>query len=232
MVDSSVGRAPEDYFSLKWGFATILFLCVVLGTSALAAYTSPQTWWGALEENGPVELLSVVLWLCVSLAVLSRCKLDTIGTSVMVTFVAFAAREADLHKAFSSDSFFKLRFYTSGEFGLEQVLFGIVAVVLMAVIAISVFALFRFIFLRGGWRTAFGQVMVVGAGLLLATKAADRLPSILRVDYDLQIGPEIAAALRAFEETGELMVSFLFLVAFAWFNKTARFNGRPLRSGQ
>lgn len=215
-------------YIVRWGLVAVGVVAVLLGALSAAAFLKPAVFSSILEEGGPVERLSVFAWILAALAVWYRAKLDKQSTAIMLTFLAFGAREADLHKAFSSDSFLKIRYYTEGSFGAEKLLFGVAALVLIGMLLIAAFCIFRHVFLRGGWRTAFGQVVVVGGALLCLTKVADRLPSILRVKFGVHIHPDLAAALLSFEEVGELIVPTLFIIAFAWLN-TARATDHTFR---
>ena len=66
----------------------------------------------AFSERGPFEQLSIVGWLLVALVVLLRIRpLGRRAAAFALLCVLLAAREADWHKAFTTDSLLKTGYY-------------------------------------------------------------------------------------------------------------------------
>src|SRR5690606_25527234 len=99
------------------------------------------------SEEGPVETASMFFWLFAAVVVLVRVRpLRARTWAFALLYLAFAAREADLHKAFTADSMLKSAYYRRVPAPFEEKLIaGIVAIALIALLAYVLWVVARFL---------------------------------------------------------------------------------------
>lgn len=171
-----------------------------------------------IHENGPVESLTVLLYLLVAVALwcVPRPLAQAAPRLAMtVMMMAFAARELDLHKAFTGTSVLKVSFYLR-DHPLHQKL---VALPLLAVIAFSaVWLLLRYA--RPMWqglRQARPLAVTVAIFLvtLVFTKVIDRSFAILAEDFGVVMSTGLDTVLSALEEVVECSLPLIVAVGLA-----------------
>ncbi len=179
------------------------------------------------SEQGPFEQLSIVLWALLGAALLLKRPLPLcLRLATAAVAFAFAAREADLHKAYTVMSITKIKFYWSPEVPLPQKLAG--GLVLLTLIALLVFLtvqLYGYVVRRRGLLTPMGQVMALPVLMLPVSKVIDRLPSQLYEMFQIVFPLTVQQLLAAFEEGMEMAMPLLFLVALL-LHRPARADGR------
>ncbi len=168
---------------------------------------------GVFAENGLVETVSFWGWLGASAFVVALARpFGLPAFSFAVLCAAFAAREADWQKKFTSDGFTKINYYQDGSIPLtERLIAGAVFLVLLAALLYAGFLVVRFLFFRKGWNTRTG-VWILAAGALLVTgKILDRLPAEAEKHFGIEFGDGSLAVLLALEEGMEALTPFLFI---------------------
>lgn len=198
-----------------FAFALLLAaLPVVLGEHSFA--------W-TFSEEGPFERLSIAAWIATALIVVVRIRpLGPRAYAFVLLCLAFAAREADWHKAFTGESFLKNSFYRDAARPIEEKLVcAAIALLLVALLLYAGCVIARFLFLRGGWRSRSGGWLLAGTVLVVAGKVLDRLPATLSVDYGIEFGPLLKLYATAFEE-GLEMVHPMILGWSVWISQFDR----------
>lgn len=183
------------------------------------------------SEHGPVESASPWAWVVAALVVLAFTRpLGARAAAFALLYLAFAAREADWHKAYTADSMLKTSYYRSADVALgEKLASGLVALVLLCLLAWVLWSVARFLIRERGWRTRAGAWLLVGFALLFFTKLLDRTPATLEVDYGVRLAPRLAAWFSALEEGLELALP-LVLAWSAWIDRRERrYLSRPPR---
>ncbi len=165
-------------------------------------------------ETGPFELGSIVFWLAMTVAVIKTRKHWKPGTWISLAALSLIAamREADFQKAFTTEGFMKTNYYTNPAIPLpEKMLAGAVFLSILLVAASALYRGARFLY-RDRLRT-FGSLMLAEIFVLLfITKVCDRLPAIVKKDYDYVPGETLGRILTAVEEGGEMMIPLLGIV--------------------
>lgn len=198
--------------------AVLLGLVVLFGVfMALPRATTDAL----ITEGGPVETVTVVLYFAAAALTLLRLggRADRLHLLSVFFLVLFALREMDFHDRFTSRGITMLRFYTSPEVPLLEKL---VVVLVLAVIGGALLLLGRDVLsrLRTGWRPPLP--VVAALALIPISIAFDRLVRMLVYDAGLPAGGTLAFSAFVFEETSELAIPALFLLAAATTRKAAR----------
>ena len=80
--------------------------------AALPFVLSAGTFDAAFAESGPFERLSLLAWIAAAAVIVVRIRPYGLSAAAFtVLYLLFAAREADLHKAFTTRSISKLNYY-------------------------------------------------------------------------------------------------------------------------
>lgn len=223
MTDASMAT-----FHLKApGFArecaiVLLVLAVSAGLLVLLASLLPQPVAAQFfSEEGLVERITEACWMFTGLVILKQLPPSSVMTWVFALLCFFcAAREADLHKAFTADSMLKMNYYRRTVAPLaEKLLAGVVALGVVVLAGLALASLLRFV-RRGGWRLRHGVWLMAALALMVLTKLFDRLPATLQVDYDIVISQWMQLRLLALEE-GLESVAPLMLAWSAWLSRRA-----------
>ena len=199
------------------GFSVIF--PVILGLVAVLLASTPHVFGENVSdqvfaEGGLIETLSGIMWFLTALVALSNLGASKLRALVFtIGFAAFGAREFDLHKAFTSDSILKTNFYETGS-GLEVVFGGIAAVLIIIALISMVVLTFKFLWSARKTRPVSAQLLFYGWGILVAGKVMDRLPSVLRKKFELELPSIQQSMLKAAEEGLELLVPVMMFVSF------------------
>lgn len=178
-----------------------------------------------IAETGLFELVSPPLW--ITLAALCLFKLganNRWGWGTAALAAIFAAREADLHKAFTADSIFKHAFYRSTEISATQKFWGGLAAAASVVVLLwMLVACVRHICKTKAWRRAWGRLTLLSIALMVFTKICDRLENTIKVDYGILLSAHESALFHMHEEGIEMLLPILFAVALlVWAKDRAR----------
>lgn len=198
--------------------ASRMALTVVLIYAAylalLALNLPPEAFKLLFSEQGPFEEMSIVLWLVLGAMLLFHGYRSPRVLALAALALLFAAREADLHKAFTTMSLTKIKFYLSPAVPLPEKLVG--GLVLLAAVALIVYLArlaHRFFFHQGGLATPVGQVLLLPVLMLPASKVVDRFASQLYELFAIRLPQTTSQVIAAFEEGMEMAMPVLFIVA-------------------
>jgi hypothetical protein len=185
-------------------------LAVALALYAVSPNPLVMQWTG---ENGPVETATVVFYLAVAVLIwLLRDARDDTASWVALTIIvgAFGARELDLHKAWTTMSILKARFWTGGETPWTQRL-GAFLVLLPVV-----WSMLRLLRRYGGvvWRQArqhhpVAMTAVTFVVCLVLVKLLDRSLDVGQHATGLTAPPWLVALEATIEETTEMLLPVL-----------------------
>jgi len=198
----------------------VTFAAYVLLLTALPFTLEHDMFRFTFSETGPFERLSLFAWLACAAVIIVRVRPYTkTAAAFTVLYVLFAAREADLHKAFTTRSISKLNYYKDTSIpALERIFAALVAIAILCLILYALFIIVRFLFWRGGLRTRSGMWLAIGAGVLVFGKILDRSAAVLTQVFHV-IRPEWVKGLTdSFEEGLELATPILLAVS-AWISQ-------------
>lgn len=170
------------------------------------------------REQGGVENATVILYVLAALALPAagiRRRMPGVSLlALIILMIAAAARELDLHKIVGDYSVFKIGFYLKSDIPLHQRLWAFTGVdlVLLSGLYVTIrHARSWWWNARSGepWAGTVGTMMAAGALAKVADRSADVLSSWLGVQFP----PSLAALIQAFEESTELLLPALVILA-------------------
>ena len=205
----------------KFGFLWLLG-ALALATVCLVLIVDRETAWTLFQESELVENTTVV---CYGLAMIVMLAWARGGLPfrlhTAVALGVLAARELDLHKAFTAESTLRLSYYTSDLDPLDtRIVAGIVVgTAHLLLIAMVLYGKRLWRALRAGRADAYSVLAAVM--FLPLSKAIDKAPNVIR---DL-LGRELTEAefrpFRMVEETVEMAIPLLVILAVAQFNASS-----------
>lgn len=184
--------------------AMLFFIIYALDISVTHSLTS---------EQGFFEVMSPPLWIALAVVCIAKLGMRKWGISTALLSLIFAAREADLHKAFTADSIFKTNYYKMNIPFMEKFWAGLVAIFCIAFLIWILFSGCMYLYRTRAWRQAWGRLTILTIALVFFTKVCDRLESVLYVDYHIQISLVQGEICNMFEEGFEMLLPILFAVA-------------------
>jgi hypothetical protein len=190
----------------------------------LGAVLLPYEWikpW--LSETGPFEVGALGAWIVAAVVLSVRVRPFTARTLAFVVLsLLCAAREADLHKAFTQESISRLSYYrhSTAPFA-EKLIGGSVALLFTGLLLYAAFVAARFLFRQGGLRSRSGTWLIVSAVLLVATKVLDRSYAVLAGNFAVWLPPAWQHVSAALEEGLEAVVPLAFACS-AWISQNER----------
>ncbi len=190
-----------------------------LATACLVLIVDRETAWALFQESGPYENATVVVYGLAMIAMLAWVKggLPFRLHSALVLGV-LAARELDLHKAFTSESTLRLSYYTSDLDPLDTRIAAaiVVGAAHLLLIAMVIHGKRLWIALRAGRADAYS--VAVAVVLLPLSKALDKAPGFIQETLGYQLTEAQFRPFRMVEETVELAIPLLVVLAVAQFN--------------
>lgn len=201
----------------------IVIAVYILLLAVLPLVLSQPVFRFTFSEEGPFEQLSIMAWIFTALIILLRIRpLGLRAWAFALLCVVFAAREADWHKAFTTDSILKINYYkhTIAPFS-EKLMAACVALAAIALLAYVGFVVMRFLLRQGGWRSRAGVWLIIGTVLVVLGKMLDRAPAVLATDYGIVLSPLVDRYADAFEE-GLEMIHPLILAWSVWISQMER----------
>jgi hypothetical protein len=207
-------------------------LAIAVGV-ALWALVPPRPLAALLKEGGVVETLTEVLFVLVAAAVWYLWPAMRGGwrsrLALSVCFVAFAAREMDLHIAFTGTSVLKVSFYLrDAPWHQKVVALGVVSTVALAMIHLArTYARPYRQAVRDRVPVAV-TVTVFGVAMAVA-KVLDRSVNVLAGDFGVEVTAATAALVSSLEETLEVSLPILAGLALLQARTQEREQGMPVR---
>lgn len=198
---------PGDRILLSCVGAVLLFFALAPALLSEAAFQ------GAFAEGGLFETLSFYGWLAGAALILARVRpIGYRAASFAVLSLAFAAREADWQKRFTSDGVLKINYYQDGTIPLgERLVAGAIVLILAAGLLYAVYAALRFLFFEKGWEARSGVWLFVTGISLVLGKSLDRIPGELENLFGIVLGPAARLHFQALEEGIEALAPLFFL---------------------
>lgn len=195
--------------------AFVLLLIYVTHLSYLAMVLPSEVFHPLFAETGPYEGMSIVLWCVLGVMLLGSLSLSPRPIAAMaLTAFVFAAREADWHKKFTDMSLVKIKFYLSPDVpGMQKLLGGLVYIAVILLLVYLAKLLFDYVYRQGGLRTAIGQLLLLPAVLLPASKILDRIASQVYEITGTRLPEGVGQMIAAWEEGLEMALPVLFIVA-------------------
>lgn len=210
---------------MRWFFilyASVTLAGILFGLVYAYLYLSQEEWIILGSETGITEKVTEILFALVAALslVLLIVKRHSIWLHFGVLMALAAMREMDLHKEWTTDSIFKLRFYTGDSAPLYEKLIG------AAVILILLFSLMKIIRHIPLWLTdilkfqPMALSVFMGLGALAAGKGLDSMARILPflADFHRENGPVLAMIEESLEMTSAAF--FLLVCLLALFFKS------------
>lgn len=180
---------------------------------------APESAKRILSETGPIEILSIVAWVVLAAQFAFSAFRPGVKWPMAMLFAVFAAREADLHKSFTTQGMLKINYYTKSSAPLgEKAVAGIVALIIIGVLLYGGFLFMRFLVLRSGWRSHAGRWLIFAGFLFALCKLLDRLPNVMLEEHGIAFPPLLDLYFASLEEGWELWVP-LTLSWLAWSRK-------------
>jgi hypothetical protein len=183
-------------------------VCVAFGLLAWLALP-PRTVLALMDEHGPVESLTALLYALCTVAVWLERDRARPGTAIAVAVVVFSnyVRELDLHKAYDGVSVLRLTWYA----GDAPLAVKLVAAVIVGAVAAALLWLLRR-HGRGVWqgwrqRVPLATTVVAFVFTALAAKLVDRTGSVLPHDLGIVLTPAQSALRFALEESLEFALA-------------------------
>ncbi|MBG6078932.1 hypothetical protein [Rubrivivax gelatinosus] len=207
------GRWLAVWWPLAATVAAILFWLLL----------SPENLRWLKAENGPIEGTNAALYfVCALVFLLSRRIEPLTRLALAVLFCGFGAREMDWHKAFTGKSVLKVSYYL-GDAPWQQRLVALAAVAAVAL------ALLTLLLRQAGpllhyWqrRDPVATSVVVFAVTMAVSKVIDRIENLLAESWGIVFSPETGLLIGSLEETIELSLPLIALVAWLQFRAMRR----------
>lgn len=170
-----------------------------------------------ISEEGPIETLSIVAWLVLAVQFARASFRPSIKWPMALLFVGFAAREADLHKAFTTTGMLKLTYYTRSAAPMgEKLIAGTVALLFIALLLYGAYQFFRFLLAQSNWKTAAGRWVLLAGFLFFISKVLDRAPNVLLEEHGVHLTHWVGVYCSTLEEGLELLVPVMLIwIAYA-----------------
>ena len=207
-------------FAIAW--------CAILVVLALELPGERFDWF--FSEEGPVEILSCGFWLLLAGACLTLPGLPRRPWQQGVAAVVAAAREADLHKAFTEMSVLKTSYYLKSSAPPAEKL--VAALVTLPALVLVIYVLVRgakLIRRTRAWRFDWGRTVMLATGLLVASKLLDRSEAVSAAWFGFTTPVMMHRFIAAFEEGVECLLPVLFIVVLLQYQQqfTADAGARP-----
>lgn len=174
-------------------------------------------------ENGPIEGTNAALYfVCALVFLLSRRIEPATRLALAVLFCGFGAREMDWRKAFTGKSVLKVSYYL-GDAPLQQRLIAFVAVAAVGLaVLLLVLGYARSTLRLWNRRDPVATSVVVFIVTMVVTKVLDRSLNLLAEQAGIVFSDSTGLLVGALEETIELSLPLIALVAWAQFRAARR----------
>ncbi|MBA3597521.1 MAG: hypothetical protein H0W40_09090 [Methylibium sp.] len=184
---------------------------------ALWLALDPATLKEITTEGGLVERPTELLYFALAAAMWwwRRPGDDLLGwTALCIVFVAFGAREMDLHKAWTGGSMLKLSFYLR-EAPLVQKLVSGAVVLMVAAAGVFVIRCYAYSVWQGlRRRETVATTVAIFLGTMIVSKVFDRSINILAEDFDIVAPVATGVLVGAVEEILELSLPLVAAIGF------------------
>jgi len=177
-----------------------------------------------IGEDGPIESASVFFYFLGAVVSWILAKKKFLGCSYSAGFILslFALRELDFHVRFTTMGIFKTRYFLSPDVPWSE------KVIVTAILLSILLLLLKFI--TANWRIFITAIrdrkpyaisLLSGILLLPISKLLDSSPRIIMQNVGLKLHAKVVFVCSYFEETLELAIPILFLIALLQWRKDA-----------
>ncbi len=216
----SVDRWQGTRVFLKKRSAFLLLLAMIGAATVLTGLSLEQARTRVLYSEGQLIENATVLLYGAALALLLGWSNGERELRLMVALVVSlcAFRELDLHKAYTSESLFKISYYIRGD---DPIMGRVVAgIILVAILALLVRTLIycRNLFKELWAGRPFAYSALTSILLLPFSKAFDSGPRMIHKHFGIDLPAEVRLGLLVTEETLELAVPLLIILSIAQYN--------------
>ncbi|MEE8271023.1 MAG: hypothetical protein V3R98_04730 [Alphaproteobacteria bacterium] len=215
---------------IGYRFFSVPAVIVVAAAGVLSGYPfTPEDLAPLVRESGWIEVTTAAIYVLAIVAMLAVSRIDRwffVHSAAVVAIMT--ARELDLHKAFTTDSVSKLRFYTGDHVGLTEKLVTGAVMLVLAAIVLRYLKYWRRLYDGIFGRSPAAYSMLLLIVLIPVTKLLDAITRILR-GFDIPIFYEIQFV-GLFEESLELTLPVIMLIAIAQYLIERRRAGADGRS--
>lgn len=195
----------------------VLSVAYVVFLLLIPVTLSPGSARWMISEEGPIEILSIVAWLVLGAQFALSSFRASIRWPMTLLFLGFGAREADLHKAFTTTGMLKLTYYTRSAAPMgEKLIAGTVALIFIGLLLYGAYQFFRFLLSQSNWKTNTGRWVLLAGFLFFISKVMDRAPNVLREEHGVYLAHWVGIYCGTLEEGLELLVPVMLIwVAYA-----------------
>ena len=198
--------------TLFWGYLLLLVVMFVL-IGYVHYLLDPALRPLIIKEGGVIETASAVAYLLAASAVWGLGGWQAVKQhwSLVLLLLAFASRELDFDKRFTSEKIFNLRMYTGDEAALWEQLLGAAIIALLLFALVTTYKRYGAEFKQGIRQLQFIPVSIaIGLVLMVLSKTLDGLARKL-AGVGILISDEANSLASDIEEIFELAVSLIFL---------------------
>lgn len=216
MVAAKPMFSSQGFFDINYVGRLIPLLAACIGL-LLWATMSPAQLISLSWEAGPLEKATEILWFCLAASIwLLRSRNDRVlvWLAFCIIFIAFGAREMDLHKAWTGTSMLKVGFYL----GAASPLHKLVGLSCLLVVAFSGALLLRWL-AKPAWKsvrlsTPVGITTSAFVVTMIVSKVLDRSVNVLAEDYGVTFELPTRALIGVLEEILELSLPIVAAAGF------------------
>lgn len=207
------GRRHATRSLMRFPHVVVLVVAYALLLILLALDLSPGRFLWIFSEEGPFEMLSCGFWLLLAAACFTLPGLPRRPWQQGIVAVIAAAREADLHKAFTEMSVLKTSYYLkSSAPPVEKLLAALVALPALILVVYVLVSGARLIRRTRAWRFDWGRTVLLAMGLLVASKVLDRSEAVVADWFGLHFPMLLHRFIASFEEGAECLLPLLFII--------------------
>ncbi|MBW8190518.1 hypothetical protein K0504_05660 [Neiella marina] len=199
-----------------WAISAVVALAAVVFAIAVSLEPSAQKM--LMQEHGPIESLSALGYLIAVVVMLKAGGQDYLKKYwyFAVVFVSFAAREMDFDKSFTNVGVLKSKFFFSPEVSImgklvAAVILGFILFALISIVRHHGKAFIAKVF-TFRWDPVVWSIGFAGSFLVIS-KSLDGLGRKLRGWGIADISAEVDKTASLIEESMELAVPYLFIIA-------------------
>ncbi len=208
------------WFILIWSFAFLGVIALV----GIAGMVDPATKDAIFKEGGVVETLSAAgYFMAVALLLFQMVKQRySKGWSLCVMLLGFGLRELDFDKRFTTMGIFKSRFYLSNEVMIGEKMIGVLISALFLVCLFFLLKTFARSFIEDiKARKGQSLTLLMALVFMVSSKSIDGLGRKLK-PLGIVLSDSVRSLAGVIEESMELMIPLLFIVAIAEFSRIPR----------
>lgn len=164
--------------------------------------------WGVIDTASPI------MWIFAATAAIANSQISIKNRTLFgLTFFIFALRELDFQKRFTETTFIKINYYDEIS-GLTHYLAGVLAIVLIMIVAAAAIASVRAYIRPESLPIVKARWLITGWGILVISKILDRAPAKLSNDLDIELEKSVTQIMMTLEEGLEFLAPIIMFGAF------------------